>query len=72
MYYLFGWSDGKKTIISRGRTSRDVLKHVMSDFPRGATLTEVSKLSLEMGKLYSRNHAEGWLHRIPHYLKGKI
>jgi hypothetical protein len=72
MYYLFGWSDGRKTIISRGRTSRDVLAHVINDFPRGVTLTEINKLPLDMGKLYDRNHESGWLLRIPHYLKGKI
>ena len=72
MYYLFGWSDGKKTIISRGRDSRDVLKHVISDFPRGATLNLIDKLPLDMGRLYDRNHEPGWLHRIPHYLKGKL
>jgi len=71
MYYLFGWSDGKKTVISRGRNSRDVLSHVINDFPRGATLTEIDKLSVDLHKFYSRNHDPGWLHRMPHYLRKK-
>jgi hypothetical protein len=71
-YPLYGISDGRTLIVSRGRDKKDVMEYlarISPSFHPGVTLYHTLALPLGTDKEYSKNHDPGWLQRCPDYLK---
>jgi hypothetical protein len=70
-YPLYGITDGRTLIVSRGRDKCDVMEYIARispSFPRGVTLYHTTALPLGTNKEYDKNHDPGWLERCPEYL----
>lgn len=69
---LWGFSvhDGTLLIVTRGRTQEEAARWAMRTpgLQRGETISYLGYLPIDSARLYSRNHAPGWLTRMPFWL----
>lgn len=70
-YYLWAFSDGRRIVITRGETMEQAFSRAAHSpsFPRGVTIWHEPFTPVEGARLYSVNHAEGWLYRKPTWLQ---
>ena len=71
-FRLYGFSDGKITVITRGENEDQAMRYATRDngrFPRGVTVFPLSHLPINANKLYDANHDSGWLYRAPEWLQ---
>jgi hypothetical protein len=71
-FYLFAFSDGVTTVITRGENQEQAMSYACRNngaFKKGVTVFPVDHLPLNAAKLYSCNHAVGWLNRAPIWLQ---
>lgn len=73
-YPLFAFSDNhhsEQVLVTRGATLDDALDHASNSsfFRRGVTIFPLSFVPIQAAELYGHNHAPGWLHRMPEYMR---
>ena len=74
IFRLFGFSDGKITVITRGVTEAQALEYATRPdgaFRRGVTVFPLNHLPINASRLYDINHEPGWLYRAPLWLRKK-
>lgn len=72
IYPLFAFSDGRIIIITRGVDENQAMAYAARDggsFPRGVTVFPLDHLPINAAKLYDQNHEDGWLYRMPVWVR---
>lgn len=74
IYLLWGFSNQRFIVFTRGRTEDEAAEHALRKngfFKKGETVEYCSSLPLNAAELYSRSHSDGWLNRKPIWLQKK-
>lgn len=68
IYRLFGFSNGKYIVITRGETQDQAYDHACKVFERGQTIAFLNYLPINSKLEYDKTHKFNWLHKTPIYL----
>lgn len=66
---LWMFEDGQRLVTTRGRTQQEAWSHAQRTWPRGRTVVHCDYCLIDAARIYSINHAPGWLFRPPVWLQ---
>ncbi len=72
IYPLFAFSDGRIIVITRGIDEEQAMTYAAREggsFPRGVTVFPLDHLPINAAMLYNQNHDDGWLYRMPVWVR---
>ena len=71
-FHLYGFSDGRITVITRGETQDQAMSYAARNdgaFKKGVTIYPLDYLPINAAELYDQNHESGWLTRAPKWVQ---